>query len=194
MNDAVQPYADPILEGFLSSCPADADYICQNSDCIRISPDASSGVPPRTYQGILKGAQHYVRDPQGAIVVSDRPIHFSIGLADDYLKSLDDNLQFRVVSTSRHLVHPNVCGGVVCLGGRFRPATRLRSVVEQFYAIATSRVAATGHPFDLPAAEFYLDHMDVIRGFQSEPLWRRPLSTRTRVEEISPTPSHSESA
>jgi hypothetical protein len=92
------------------------------------------------------------------------------------------DLQFRVVRTSRRLVHPNVAGGVVCLGGRFRPGTRLRSVVEQFYLIATSRVAAMGHPFDLEAAEFYLAHQGEIRGFRSEPLWRRPVAASVRVE------------
>ncbi len=184
---------DPIRAAFLESCRADAETICQNSDCVRISPDASSGNPPHTYQGVLRGAQHYVRDADGAIVVTDRPIHFQVHFGEDYLRSLDDNLQFRVVSTSRHLVHPNVSGGVVCLGGRFRPGTRLRSVTEQFYAIVTSRVAATQHPFDLPAAEFYLDQIEVIRNFQNEPLWRRPLTTSTRVEEVSSAQPHQES-
>ena len=72
------------------------------------------------------------------------------------------------------------------LGGRFRPGTRLRSVVEQFYAIATSRVAATHHPMDPQAAEFYLAHQDEIRDFRNEPLWRKRLAARVRVETVSP--------
>ena len=176
---------DHVLHGFLESAAADAECVCQESDCLRLSPDPATGDPPRTYQGLLKRAEHYVRDPEGAFVVTSRPIPFQIHFPDDYLRSLDPNLQFRVLSTSRQLVHPNVSGGVVCLGGRFRPGTRLRSVVEQFYGIATSRVAAIDHPFHLQAAEFFLDHLDAIRGFRNEPLWRRPLAARVRVESLS---------
>ena len=162
----------------------DAQCICQESDCVRLGPDPASGDPPRTYQGLLKGAQHYVRDPEGAFVVTRRPIPFRVHFPDDYLRSLDDNLQFRVLGTSRELVHPNVSGGVVCLGGRFRPGTRLRSVVEQFYGIATCRVAAIDHPFDQQAAEFFLDRLDTVRAFANEPLWRRPLAGSVRVETV----------
>jgi len=187
---------DHVLQGFLESAAMDAHRICQESDCVRLGPDPASGDPPRTYQGLLKGAQHYVRDPEGAFVVTRRPIPFRVHFPDDYLRSLDDNLQFRVLGTSRELVHPNVSGGVVCLGGRFRPGTRLRSVVEQFYGIATSRVAAIDHPFDLQAAEFFLDHLDVVRGFSNQSLWRRPLAARVRVEsaESGQLPSNSEAS
>ena len=187
---------DPVFAGFLESAVADAKYVEQESDCLRLNPDPATGDPPRTYHGVLRGAEHYVRDSQGAFVVTRRPIPFQIDFPDDYLQTLDPNLQFRVVCTSRQLVHPNVRGGVVCLGGRFRPATRLRSVVEQFFGIATSLVAAIDHPFDLVAAEFYLDHLDVIRGFANEPLRRRPLAASVRVETVSApqAPSNAETS
>jgi hypothetical protein len=173
---------DPVFQGYLQSAVADCERVCRESDCVRLRPDPTSGDLPRLYHGLLKGADHYVRDEGGSFVVTRRPISFQIHIPDDFLLSLSLDLQFRVVRTSRRLVHPNVAGGVVCLGGRFRPGTRLRSVVEQFYLIATSRVAAMGHPFDLEAAEFYLAHQGEIRGFRSEPLWRRPVAASVRVE------------
>ena len=175
---------DAVFAGFLESALADSEPICRDSDCLRISPDDSTGNPPRRYHGVLKGAEHYVRKSDGTFAVVSSPIPFQIDFADDYLRSLDVNLQFRVVRTKPDLAHPNVRNGVCCLGGRFRPATRLRSIVEQFYGIATSRVAAIGHPFDVEAAEFYLDHLDEIRGFVNEPLWRRALATHVRVERV----------
>jgi hypothetical protein len=177
---------DPVHQGFLQSAETDAKGIRLESDCVHLKPDTSTGNAPRTYHGLLEGAEHYLRGPDGSFIVTRRPLPFTIHFADDYLRSLDDNLQFRVVSTSRELVHPNVSGGVVCLGDRFRPGTRLRSVVEQFYAIATSRVAATHHPMDPQAAEFYLAHQDEIRAFRNQPLWRKRLAARVRVETVSP--------
>ena len=182
---------DPVFDGFLQAAVADAALVSQDSDCMHLQPDPASGTPARAYQGLLKGVEHYVRYSEGSFVVTRRPIPFQLRFPDDYLRSLDPNLQFRVLSTSRHIVHPNVSGGVVCLGGRFRPGTRLRSVVEQFYGIATSRVVAINHPFDSQAAEFYLDHLDVVRNFNNEPLWRSPLAARIRVETVSPQPAQS---
>jgi hypothetical protein len=180
---------DSVLDGFLESAAADAEEACQKSDCLRLGPDPTAGSPSHTYQGLLKGIEHYVRGNNGVFVITRRPIPFQIHFPHDYLRSLDPNLQFCVVSTTRDLVHPNVNGGVVCLGGRFRPGSRLRAVLEQFYGIATSRVAAIDHPFDLQAAEFFLDHLDAVRGFRNDPLWRSPLAARISVETLNhPTP------
>jgi hypothetical protein len=178
---------DSVLAGFLESAATDADQARQKSDCLTLEPDPAAGSPPHTYRGLLKGIDHYVRGDDGAFVVTRRPIPFQIHFPHDYLKSLDPNLQFRVVHTARDLVHPNVNGGVVCLGGRFRPGTRLRAVLEQFHGIATSRVAAIDHPFDLQSADFFLAHLDVVRGFRSEPLWRSPLAARIHVETLNPS-------
>ena len=109
---------DLIHQGFLQSAEADAKAIGRESDCMQLSPDPNSGDPPHTYLGLLKGAEHYVRGPDGTFVVRRRPLSFTIHFPEDYLRSLDPNLQFRVVATSRHLVHPNVSGGVVCLGAK----------------------------------------------------------------------------
>ncbi len=189
---------DPVLDEFLALTSEDAKAIATQSDCLQLRADPAdpaTGNPPRSYRGLLKGCEHYVRDSDGAFVVTRRPIPFEIHFPDDYLRSLDPELQFRVASTSRHIVHPNILGGIVCLGGRFRPGTRLRSLVEHFYGIATGRVVAIGHPFDPMAAEFFLDHMDVVRGFRNEPLWREPLAARVRVETVStPQPQHTEAS
>jgi hypothetical protein len=179
---------DPVHTGFLESAQGDALQIGPESDCVRLDADPATGHPPRRYLGLLKGAEHYVRDAEGSFVVTRRPIPFQIDFPDDYLRSLDPNLQFRVLSTSRQVIHPNVHGGVVCLGGRFRPGTRLRSIVEQFHGIATSRVMALDHPFDRQAAEFFRAHLDTVRAFRNEPLWRRPLAASVRVETIPSVP------
>ncbi len=174
---------DPILTGFLITAEANATRVNAESDIVRIVPDHGTGRPPRVYHGLLKHVEHFARDAGGGYRVVSDPIRFEIRFSDDYCKSVDSSLQFRVVRTDAGLVHPNVSGEVVCLGGAFRPATPLRSVVDTFYRIASGRVAATDHPFDLEAASFFRQSVDRVRALEAAPLWRQPLARSVRVED-----------
>jgi hypothetical protein len=178
---------DPVHRGFLEKQVLMGKYVNENSDSVRVTQDPSSGTPPEMYNGVLIGAEHYVRE-NGVIQVTKRPLPFRIRMESDYCKSLDPHLQMRVIRTSSELYHPNVHGGSVCLGPKFRPATSLRVLVEQFYRIATGRVAATNDPFDPEASEYFLDHIDQVRAFENPPLWRSPVASRVRVETISNPP------
>jgi hypothetical protein len=176
---------DSVLQGFLESAEVEAARANAESDCMRLTRDPASGDPPRAYHGIFKNIPHYERAGDGLCRLVRRPIPWRIQFEDDFCRSLDENLQFRVVSTSREIFHPNIRGGVVCLGPKFRPATRLRSVLEQWHGIASGRVAATDHPFDQEAADYFLAHRDEVRALECPPLWWRPVASRVRVEEMS---------
>ncbi len=175
---------DLVLKGQLEQNLAAARELNRNSDTVTLAPESISGSLPRVYHGLLRGAKYFARQAGGLFAVSNAPLTFSLTFPDDYCKSVDPRLQFRVISTEPRLVHPNVQGGIVCLGGRFRPSTSLRVLVEQFYAIATARVAAIDDPFDPEAAAFFVAHLGEVRALESAPLWRRPAALHTRVEEI----------
>lgn len=178
---------DPILDGILKAALEDALKINADSDVAELRPEPAAGPLPRVYLGSFRGVEHFERIGPERYERVNRRIPFRVTMGDDYARSVDPNLQFRVVSTAMEIVHPNVKGGIVCLGPGFRPGTRLRSVVEQFYRIASGRVAATDHAFDADAARYFLSHSDEVRALRAEPLWRRPLAARARVEEIEPS-------
>ncbi len=177
---------DPILEGILEEARDDFPRINADSDVVELHPEPGAGLLPRSYVGLFRGVEHFVRTDLHRYDRVARPIPFRIAMGEDYARSVDPNLQFRVVSTDADVVHPNIKGGIVCLGAKFRPGTKLRSVVEQFYRIASGRVAATSHAFDGDAAEFFLSHLEAVRALHAEPLWKRPLAARAHVEKIAP--------
>jgi ubiquitin-protein ligase len=178
---------DRIFQGFLESALADASRINAESDVARIVPAPDSGNPPRIYHGRLREVEHYERCPDGTFRVSDREVAFRIEFPADYCRSVDFNLQLRVVQCDPRIVHPNIKGGMVCLGNGFKPSTRIRGVVQHFYQILSSRVVATDNAFDAAAAEFYLKKHAEIQSLQAKPLWRRPVAARIRVREIDQT-------
>jgi hypothetical protein len=181
-NNTEKVEADPVLEGFIESANADVAMINAESPIAQIAAVPNAGSPPYRYHGSLSGVEHYVHTPEGTFRKCMNPIPFTIEFEHDYCRSTDPLLQFRVLSCSPLMVHPNVAGGICCLSNKFRPATRLRSVVEHFYRLASGRLAATDHPFDHEAAEFFLNHLDEVRALRAQALWRRPIARSVRVE------------
>jgi hypothetical protein len=108
-------------------------------------------------------------------------VGFTIHFPPDYCRSTDPNLQFRVVRIHCPLLHPNVKGGVVCLGPHFRPGTRVRPLVQQIYGIISGRIFATDHAFDAEACKYYLLHLGQVRTLRTRPLWRRSVVGHARV-------------
>jgi hypothetical protein len=176
--------ADRVYQGFLESAFADVSRIHADSEVVRIVPAPDSGSPPRIYHGILRDVEHFERCPDGTFRVSDSTVSFRVEFPADYCRSVDFNLQLRVVRCEPRVVHPNIRGGIVCLGNAFRPSTRMRGVIQHFYQILSSRVAAPDNAFDVEAARFYLKHHAEIRSLRTKPLWRRPVASRIQVREI----------
>ena len=174
---------DRVYQGFLESAVADTQRINAESEIVRLIPEPNSGDTPRIYHGLMQEVEHYERGPDGTFRVSNNAVSFSVEFPADYCRSIDFNLQLRVVRCDSGVVHPNIHGGIVCLGNGFRPSTRMRGVIQHFYQIVSSRVAATDNAFDLEAAQFFLKHHAEIRALRAKPLWRRPLAARVQVRE-----------
>ena len=182
---------DEIYVSRLESMFEEHHAINAESDVVRLTPVPSPQGPPRGYLATYRGVEHLVSagssaSGRGAIEVDDAPMQFGIDIPPDYLRSVDPTLQFRVVCALTPLFHPNVRNGQFCLGGGFRPGTRLRRLVETIYAIASARVFATDDAFDPEARDHYLAHLDRVESLRAAPLWRRAPAARVRVEANAP--------
>jgi hypothetical protein len=175
---------DPVYRAFLQTAAEDAASTNADSDIVRLVPDPRTGDPPDTYHGLLSHVEHLERSRSGAPRVTTEPISFRLHFPADYCRSLDPNLQFKVVTVPTRLFNPNVRGSFVCMGPQFSPGTRLRAVVEQFYRIASGRAIATDHAFDPEVREYFLDHIEEVRKLSARPLWRRSVSARVSVRSI----------
>jgi len=175
---------DRVYQGFLESALADVGRIHAESEIVRLVPDPGSGNPPRIYHGIMREVEHYERGPDGMFRVSNDAVPFRVEFPADYCRSIDFNLQLRVVRCDPRIVHPNIHGGIICLGWGFHPSTRLRGVIQHLYQILSSRVAATDNALNREAAQFFLQHQAEIRALRAKPLWRRPVASRVQVRDV----------
>ncbi len=152
------------------------------SDILRLSPDSTSGSPPRALLGLFRGLQYLEPSPDGAVHAVLHPLPFSLQLPDDYCNCSDGSLQMRVARILAPIAHPNVGpGGIVCLGPRFRPATRLAPLLEHLHRICSSDVFASESPLNPAAAALYQRHVELIKKLNSKPLWKRPLADRVQI-------------
>lgn len=152
------------------------------SDVLRLTPDPTSGSPPRRLLGVFHGLQYLEPRPGGSCGPVEAPLPFGLDFPDDYCSCSDGSLQLRVARIHAPIAHPNVGpGGVVCLGPRFRPATRLAPLLEHLHRLCSSQVFASESPLDPNAAELYRRHVAEVRALRSAALWRRPLVERVRV-------------
>ncbi len=177
---------DPVLRAFLARATVDVSTINAASDVVELVPVAGSGVPPKAYEGIFRNIEHIERLPNGEIAITATPVRFGLTFDDDYLRSTDPKLQFRVARVHAALIHPNVSGGLVCLGDGFQPGTSLRGLVDHLYRIVAGRARATDHALDPEGQRYFLDNPDAVAGLRAQPLWRRPLMREGRVETAPP--------
>jgi len=171
---------DAVYEAFLRTAATDAAACVAASDVLALEPRPAA--VPDTYDGRLVDVPHLQRAAAGIVHVSADPVLFTLRFPLDYCRSTDLGLQFRVASLRTPLFHPNVRGGMVCLGPYFRPGTRLRPLLEQIFGIVCGRVRATDHAFDAEAAVYYLAHPEQVRDLRSPSLWRRPVAAGRWVE------------
>jgi hypothetical protein len=180
---------DPVHRAFLSRATVDVSAINEASDVVELVPVEGSGVPPRSYEGIFRNIEHFERLSNGEIAATATPVRFGLTFEDDYLRSTDPKLQFRVARVHTPLIHPNVSGGLVCLGEGFQPGTSLRGLVDHLYRIVAGRARATDHALDPEGQRYFLDNPEAVAGLRAQPLWRRPLMREGRVETAPPAPA-----
>ena len=178
---------DNVYNSFLHGVVDAMPRALSRSDILRLAPISHSGEPPAAYHGALSGIEHFERGGDGTVHITDRSIPFTIGFPADYLRSVDETLQFRVARVNVPLFHPNCReDGTVCLGPQFQPGTALEPLLETIYGIVASKVVATHHAFDKRACQYFLGHTEEIRRLRSRAtgIWRRRVAARVRREEI----------
>jgi ubiquitin-protein ligase len=179
--------SDSVYSGFLRSVEDAMPRALGRSDILKLAPIPHSGSPPAGYCGALSGIEHFERGGDETVHISDRSVTFTISFPADYLRSVDDTLQFRIARVNAPLFHPNCReDGTLCLGPQFRPGTALEPLLETIYGIVASKVVATHHAFDKRACQYFLSHTDEVRQLRQRApgLWRRPVAARVRKEEI----------
>lgn len=175
--------SNAVIRAFRTRVLEDARSIRDESSILRMVADPMSGDPPRRHHGLLTGVEHFERTPEGAFRATAEPIPFTLDFPEDYCSCPDGSLQLRVAWIHSPLVHPNRGPqGIVCLGGRFKPGTRLRPLLEHLYRICSGRVFASDSPMDARAAEFFRSHPEQVRALRAEPLWQAPIAASVRVE------------
>ena len=176
---------DAVLHAFLTTARQEVRNIREQSEIVRLVADPMSGEPPARYHGLFTDIEHFERSATGIYQTSSSAIPFTIEIPYDYCRSVDASLIFRIVRIRDRVVHPNVsASGVLCLGGRFRPGTRMRPLIEQVYRILSGQVVATESPLDAEASRFYLRHPERVRTLTALPLWRQPVAARVHVETL----------
>ena len=96
--------SDLILEGMLESNLPAARQVNADSDIVTLAAEGAPGSLPRAFHGVMEGMQYYARESSGAFAPSDAPLGFSLNFPDDYCRSVDPNLQFRIISTESRAV------------------------------------------------------------------------------------------
>ncbi|MAE97382.1 MAG: hypothetical protein CL910_22260 [Deltaproteobacteria bacterium] len=176
MNDVIRAFRGRTMD-------RDLQAVRDRSDSVRLAPDPRSGEPPARLHGVFRDLAYFEPDVQRSCRVVRRPLPFSLTFADDYCCCSDGSLQMRVAQLHAPIVHPNVApGGLVCLGPRFRPGTKLPALLEHLHAIVSGRVYASESPLDPEAARLFLREGERVRALRSAPLWRDPVARAVRVE------------
>jgi hypothetical protein len=179
--------SDNVYRGFLNGVVDATPRALSRSGILKLVPISHSGDPPAAYGGALSGIEHFERGGDGTVHITDRPVPFTISFPADYLRSVDDTLQFRVARVNVPLFHPNCReDGTLCLGAQFQPGTALEPLLETIYGIVASKVVATHHAFDKRACQYFLSHTGEVRQLRQRApgIWRRPVAARVRKEEI----------
>jgi hypothetical protein len=179
---------DPHYLGFLEQAERQAEQINAASDCAGLMPGGRVQGHATRYAMMLRGIEHYEKQPGQEPYVSDDPIFLGFHFPPDYLRSDDPTLHFRVVHVLSPVHHPNASGVNLCLGESFRPGTPLRALVHHLWAVFAAGRFSTTSPLSREAAEFYVANIDRVRALRARPLFRESFVTSVqRVEpEVKP--------
>lgn len=179
---------DRVLRSFLLGAREDADWVNANSTILRVVPDPRSGEPPCVYLGLLREVEHLRRASGGSVEVSSDPIPFTVRFPLDYLVSSDPMLQLRIVELGAPVFAVNVRGPLVCMGSRFQPGARLRTLMEHVWGILSCRVYNTSDAFNAEARDYFYRNADQVRALRAAPLWARSIAKSAVVQSMNAEP------
>lgn len=127
---------NPVFEAFLRNTFDEATALAEKSDVLRIAP-----IPPFPPSGYLcEFDVSYLRKrADGVVELKTAPAVAGLLFPEDYLHSTDPRLYLRVAQVVEpwDIVHPNVRGGVVCLGSAFAPGTPITALLWELYEIVS---------------------------------------------------------
>lgn len=126
---------DTVYRRFLENSHAAGVQLAAESDVLDLFPVWP--YPPRKF--LFEFHLPYLRcNLEGTVEVAPGPIIGVINFPETYLRSVDTNLPFKIVSVkTRDLTHPNIRGTVVCLGRNFRPGTPIQALLWNLWDILT---------------------------------------------------------
>ena len=128
---------DGVFRLFLENTYTEAMEFAARSDVLRIAP--VGGSPPFSYACNFR-VQYLQRLPSGTVEIHPGPVHCLIHFPNDYLRSTDPKFYMRVASVlTSDFVHPNVAGGIVCLGGGFAAGTPISELLWLLFQIVSYR-------------------------------------------------------
>jgi len=172
---------DEVLTRFLHNAGREAAELNRRSDVVRLAPVSPD--PVETY--CCEFRLRYLRpNGSGDIEVAPGPILALIRFPLDYLCPVGPPLGLRVVALlTADVLHPNVRGPYVCLGGGFRPATALSVLVMEMYDVLSYRNYTLDHNALNPAAaEVLRGRPGLLAGLQAPALFPRKSGSPLRIE------------
>ena len=173
---------DKILKRFLECNEAEAKELASKSQVLEIA--ALPPSPSSTYVCEFR-VPHLERTPEGHVTLVDGPVLVKIHFPEDYLRSADPRLGMRVVRLlgPREFIHPNVREGVVCLGYRFAPGTRIVLLINEIWEIVSYQNfnVDENDALNPEACRLLRAHPDLLAELEPKPLVRRPGRVRVEV-------------
>lgn len=173
---------DAIFLRFLEASYEEATKLAAESDVLRLVPMPPH--PPSAYVCDFL-VPHLRRTDAGTVEISRDPVLAGIRFPEDYLRSADPHLSLKVASLldPPSLVHPNVKGGIVCLGSAFGPGTRISLLLGELYDIFSYRNYSLVEAGSLnpEACRLLRAHPQLLDELRPEPLRRRQKELKIQV-------------
>lgn len=176
---------DQVYLKCLENSYAEAMRLAERSDVLKLTP-----IPPFPPGGYLCEFQtpHLRLLPDGVVRVERGLVTAGVVFPEDYLRSTDPRLYLRVASvlTPFDLLHPNVRGGVVCLGAAFAPGTALTALLWELYEIVSYQnfTLDERNALNPTACRLLRQHPELLSGLKPEPFLRRRHGMQVSVKHL----------
>jgi hypothetical protein len=172
-----------VFQAFLHNMFAEARALAEKSDVLRLTP-----LPPFPPCGYICefDVAHLCRQAEGVVTIQPGPVVAAVLFPEDYLHSTDPRLYLKVASVlePRNLVHPNIRGGVVCLGSAFMPGTPITALLWELYDIVSGQNVTLDerNAMNPEACRLLRAQPELLAQLQPKPFLRRRHKLQIKVE------------
>ena len=176
---------DPVLSAFLENTKLEAIALVARSDVLTIVP-LGPGALSSGY--VCEFSLPYLRRlPNGTVEVAPGPVLIGVRFPEDYLRSADPHLYVKVASViTPDLIHPNISGGMVCLGASFSPGTSLTALLWELYDIVSYQNVTLDerNALNPEACRLLREHQQLLEPLRPAPFLRRERTLQATVKEL----------